>query len=232
MIKQLALDFAVPQRPTLANFVVGRNAELAQNLRRLASGGGGERFLYIWGAPGCGRSHLLRGTVAAILDGGSSAAYAACFAGMRLQAGQLDCVALDDVDRLDPEAQVAAFHLYNTLRERGGALLAAGAAPPAQLPLREDLVTRLGWGLVYRVIALTDDEKARALADHAARRGFRLAPEVCEYLLTRGRRDMPSLLATLDALDRYSLETKRPVTVPLARELLAAAGKRDAGGAA
>jgi DnaA family protein len=96
-----------------------------------------------------------------------------------------------------------------------------------QLKLREDLVTRLAWGLVYQVHALTDENKAQALADHATSRGFRLAPEVSDFLLTRARRDLPTLLATLDALDRYSLETRRPVTVPLARELLQSAERRD-----
>jgi len=99
-----------------------------------------------------------------------------------------------------------------------------------QLALRADLVTRLGWGLVYHVHALADEEKARALVEHAGARGFRLPPDVCEFLLTRVRRDMPALLALLEALDRYSLETRRPVTVPLVRELLA--GGRDAAGAA
>jgi DnaA family protein len=89
--------------------------------------------------------------------------------------------------------------------------------------MRPDLVTRLGWGLVYQVHALSDEEKAQALAQHGAGRGFRLSAEVCAYLLQRARRDMPSLLAMLDALDRYSLETKRQITVPLVRELLHAA---------
>jgi DnaA family protein len=141
----------------------------------------------------------------------------------------MDCVALDDVERLDDSGQAAAFDLYNALRERGGVLLAAAAVPPAQLPLRADLATRLAWGLTYQVHALSDEAKAQALADRAASRGFRLAPEVSEFLLTRASRDLPALLATLDALDRYSLETRRPVTVPLARELLFAAARQDSG---
>ena len=113
---------------------------------------------------------------------------------------------------------------YDLLRERGGALVASGAAPPVQLTLRGDLVTRLGWGLVYRVHVLSDAEKLGALTEHAAARGFPLLPEVGEYLLAHVRRDLPSLLAVLDALDRYSRETKRPVTVPLVRDLVRTAG--------
>lgn len=229
-MKQLALDFANPPLPTLENFVAGRNTELVENLRRLVGENAPERFIYLWGLPGCGRSHLLKGAVAAAHGNGLSATYIACAPGTQLPEGngRMDCFALDDVDRLDSEQQVAAFHLHNTLRDHHGAFVAAGAAPPVQLRLRADLVTRLGWGLVYQVHALTDEDKARALADHAVLRGFSLPPEVCEFLMTRGRRDMPSLIATLDALDRHSLETKRPITVPLARELLRAAGGRDA----
>ena len=228
-MKQLALDFASQPLPTLDNFIVGRNGELLANLRRLATRQAHERFLYAWGRPGSGRSHLLKGTVAGLQRAGAAAVFISCAAETRLAEGldRMDCVALDDVDRLDEGGQSAAFGLYNALRERNGALLACGSAPPVQLKLREDLVTRLAWGLVYQVHALTDDEKAQALADHAAGRGFRLLPEVCDYLLTRASRDLPSLLATLDALDRYSLETKRPVTVSLARELLQAADRRD-----
>jgi DnaA family protein len=221
-MKQLALDFATTPLPTLDNFIPGRNAELLQNLRRLAARKGGERFLYLWGQPAGGRSHLLRAVIGELQRAGTAAAYVPCAAGAPLAEGlqRMDCVALDDVDRLDGDGQVAAFDLYNALRENGGALLAAGAAPPVQLALREDLVTRLAWGLVYQVHALNDEEKSRALSDYAAGRGFQLQPEVRDYLLTRGSRSLSSLLVAVDALDRYSLETKRPVTVPLARELL------------
>ena len=230
-MKQLALDFTSPPQPTLDNFIAGVNGELLQNLRRLASRDAHEHYLYLWGRPGSGRSHLLKGAVAELQREGAAAVYVACTAGIRLADGleRMDCVALDDVDRLDDEGQVVVFDLYNALRESGGALLASAAAPPVQLKLREDLVTRLAWGLVYQVHALTDENKAQALADHAASRGFRLAPEVSDFLLTRARRDLPTLLATLDALDRYSLETKRPVTVPLARELLHSAERQDGG---
>ncbi len=232
-MRQLALDFALPPAPTLDNFVPGRNAELVVNLRRLATGDPQERIFYLWGERGSGRTHLLRATVSEARRAGASAAYVACGRKKDLGDGldRMDCVALDDVDQLDAEAQEAIFHLYNALRERGGALLASGAAPPVQLTLRDDLVTRLGWGLVYRVHGLIDSEKVRALIDHAAACGFPLLPEVGDYLLGHVRRDMPSLLAVVDALDRYSRETKRPVTVALVRELVRAAGAQAAGSA-
>jgi DnaA family protein len=230
-MKQLALDLAVPPPPTLENFIAGRNGEALAQLRRLAAGQPGERFFYLWGAPDCGRSHLLAAAVAQLQRAGAGAALVACRADTPFDDSvrQVNCVALDDIERLDAEGQVAAFDLYNVLRERGGALIASGSAPPVQLELRADLVTRLAWGLVYHLHALTDEEKTRALAERAASRGFRLPHEVAEFLLKRVRRDLPTLLAMLDALDRYSLETRRPVTVPLVRELLHAAGPQDQG---
>jgi DnaA family protein len=230
-VRQLALDFAAPPTPTLDNFVAGRNAELLVHLGRLAAGASQEHVFYLWGESGSGRTHLLRATVAALHSAGASAAYVACGPKTGLQDGleRMNCVALDDLDQLGAEAQETAFHLYNALRERGEALVASGAAPPVQLTLRNDLVTRLGWGLVYRVHGLSDAEKVRALTDHAAARGFPLLPEVGDYLLAHVRRDLPSLLAVLDALDRYSRETKRPVTVTLVRELVQAAEPRIQG---
>jgi len=230
-MKQLALDFASPPRPTLDNFVAGRNGELLGNLRQLAARQARERFLYVWGQPGSGRSHLLKAVVAELLRAGGTAVYIACRGGTRFGDGleHMDCVVIDDVGRLDEEGQISAFDLYNALRENNGALVASAAVPPVQLTLREDLVTRLAWGLVYQLHGLSDESKAQALSDHATSRGFRLPREVCDYLLTRSQRDLPSLLATLEALDRYSLETRRPVTVPLARELLHTAGRQDTG---
>ena len=99
-------------------------------------------------------------------------------------------------------------------------MLVAGNAPPAQLPLREDLKSRLAWGLVYHVKPLTDDERAAYLRAESGRRGMHVPEEIIGYLLTHMRRDLPTLVAILDELDRLSLELKRPITLPLARDAL------------
>jgi DnaA family protein len=99
-------------------------------------------------------------------------------------------------------------------------MLVCGSATPVQLTLRKDLVTRLGWGLVYQVHELSDEEKIQAMKSHAASRGFDLPQDVCVYLLRHGQRDLPSLMATLDALDLYSLTDQRQITIPMLRELL------------
>ncbi|MGZ5259574.1 MAG: DnaA regulatory inactivator Hda [Burkholderiales bacterium] len=221
-MQQLAFDFSVLPLPTLDNFVSGRNAELKLRLRNLDSRSGDERLLYLWGPPGSGRTHLLRAALARLEAAGSRVAYIASTPKATLPDGicEMDAVAIDDVEWLNDDAQVAFFNVYNAFRDTGKTLLAAGNVAPMQLPLRADVVTRLGWGLVYEVHCLSDPEKAQALAEHAALRGFALQPELIEYLLTHVRRDMPALLTMLEALDRYSLSAKRAVTMPLLRELL------------
>jgi DnaA family protein len=200
-MRQLPLAIAPRPEPTLDNFIPGENAELLARLRELAAGRLRETVIYLWGAPASGRSHLLAACAAA----GANVA--------------------DDVERLDAPGQVELFHRINRARESGGTVVAAGNAPPAALALREDLRTRLGGGLVYQVQPLADEEKARCLRAEAERRGLRLGDEVLDYLLSRVRRDMRSLAAVLDRLDALSLELKRPITVPLAREALKAPGE-------
>lgn len=196
MTRQLALPISPPSEPTLENFVPGANAELLARLRALAAGELAESVLYLWGEPGSGRSHLLAASARPGL------------------------VVADDVERLDATGQIALFNAINAARDAGGTVLAAGNAPPAQLALREDLKSRLAWGLVYQVKPLTDAEKALTLHGEAARRGLRLSDEVVWYLLTHVRRDLRSLIALLDRVDRASLEQRRAVTLPLVRELI------------
>ena len=127
---------------------------------------------------------------------------------------------MDDVEKLDEASQISLFSRINEARQSGGTVLAAGNAPPAQLPLREDLKSRLAWGLVYQVKLLSDEERTTYLRAEAARRGMQLPDEVIAYLLTRVRRDMRSLNAILDRIDQVSLELKRPITLPLVREAM------------
>lgn len=216
-MRQLALDIAVSPPSTFDNFVAGRNDEVLVHLKS-AVAGEGERFIYLWGAAGSGRTHLLKAAAAAAAP---NATYVTCDAHSAFSDATA-LLAADDVERLAADAQVALFNRYNALREHGGCLIASGAVPPVQLELRPDLVTRLGWGLVLQVHALTDDDKAQALARQARARGVVLTDEVIAYLLTHAPRDLGALFATLDALDRHSLETKRAVTIPFVRDLLAA----------
>ena len=208
------LELLAPAAPTLENFVIGRNAEAVEALGRLAAGAAGERIVYLWGEPGCGRSHLLQALAAVPGARPWRADEAPDTGGLTL---------VDDVEQLDEAAQIGLFNRLNAVRARAdAACVAAGSVPPARLPLREDLRTRLAWGLVYRLQPLADDEKAEALRKHAAARGLAVGGDVIGCLLTHLPRDMRTLTAALDALDGFALAHKRALTVALARQWLAA----------
>lgn len=214
-MSQLLLDITPHWWPTFDNFVAGANQELLSVLQHALVGESRERCIYVWGQTGSGKSHLLQACVSAAQNSHCSAIYAQ--GRVPEQAG---VVAVDDVESLDDAEQIELFNLYNQMRESGGMLLVSGRQSPLHLDLRPDLRTRLGWGLVYQVQGLSDEEKAQALAQHAQSRGFSLAHEVSQYLLRHGRRDLPSLLAVLDALDEHSLRLHRTPSVPLLKEVL------------
>ncbi|HEX5363794.1 MAG TPA: DnaA regulatory inactivator Hda [Gallionella sp.] len=218
-MSQLLLDIVHGSRPTLENFVAGRNLELLSALRH-ALAGGSERSFYLWGESGSGKSHLLKSCISAAREAKRSTAYACGSVPLQSADRVADVVAVDDVEQLDDAAQIALFDLYNRMREGGGLLLVSGTASPLHLNLRDDLRTRLGWGLVYQLHGLSDEEKAQALMQHAQSRGFALPPEVTQYLLRHGRRDLPSLMAALDGLDAHSLRLHRAPSVPLLKEVL------------
>ena len=229
-MQQLLLQLAPPPAPALDNYVPGRNGAALKALRDIARGADTERFIYLWGEAGSGRTHLLRGLAQAA--GARKALY---FIGAdshpendrpnneRLANENLDdakVIAMDDVQDLSAGGQIALFDRYNRVRAAGGALVASGDAAPAQLALREDLRSRLAWGLAFQLHPLSDAEKAAALREQARGRALNLGEDVIAYLLKHARRDMASLIGILDALDRYSLEQKRPVTLPLVRDAL------------
>lgn len=225
-MKQLALELASPPAPTLDNFVVGGNAEVVAALRAFARGDSREHCIYLWGGSGSGRTHLLCATLQALREAGRIARLYTAPDGIGAAAAN-DAIGVDDVQHLSAPAQIELFNIFNELSDGSGMLVVTGDVPPARLPLRADLQTRLAWGLVYEVHALSEDDRRRAVLGYAAARGFELPREVADYLLARVPRDLDSLRAMVDLLDRLSLEQKRAITVPLAREVLQAAQHRD-----
>lgn len=196
---QLTLDLLAASPPRLENFTAGPNIELLEYLRKLQPEHCPLNMcpIYIWGAPGSGKSHLIQA----------------------LQARAIQCV--DDVHTLDEPAQEGLFAQINQARSQGRALVACGSSPPRLLPLRDDVRSRLAWGLSMEVHALSDADKAQALMSMGRDRGLELGPELIDYLLTRTERDMRALTSLVEQLDQYSLALKRALTIPLLRQYLA-----------
>ena len=233
---QLILDLLPETPPSLDNFVVGSNGEALAGLAGWLAADSRETLLLLWGEPASGKTHLLRASGARYIDAQNDCALASLEAAESADDTMATTMtpesiptrtssvryAIDNIEALDERGQIALFNLFNRLRATNGTgrLLAAAAAPPQQLAVREDLRPRLGSGLVYRLQPLSEAEQDAALTAQAARRGLRLPTGALAYLRSRAPRDMRSLSALLDALDRYSLEQRRPITLPLLREVL------------
>jgi DnaA family protein len=226
--QQIALDLLPAPTPSLDNFVPGANGPVLAALRAALAGQGPE-FLHLWGAAGSGRSHLLaamaRAAGAARADLGSVPTFVP----------QQRVYVVDDVHQLDDSQQAALFALQNAVREHyrpafpghpaadatpGSVLVTSADLPPARLRLREDVRTRLAWGLVFALHPIAEPERAAALVAYARARGARVDDELVPYMLTRLPRDMRTLVSVLDALDAYALARQRALTVPLLREWL------------
>jgi DnaA family protein len=209
-MRQLILDIRPDAPPDFDNFLPGPNAEACSILREHAAGLVDEAVLYLWGETGTGKSHLLS----------AWAKLAQAIIAPPLPEPPVNWLALDDVHRLDAQEQIRLFGLINAAREGTGRVLACGPRPPAQLGLRPDLATRLAQGLVFRLSPLSDTDKLTALNARADAQGLDLPEDVSRYLLTHCRRDLPHLLGMVEELDAYSLSRKRPVTLPLLKEVL------------
>lgn len=221
-MKQLALDIGLARGPTLAGFLPGPNEAAWKHLVLwVGSPTRSPVPTYLWGAPGSGKTHLLRAVQEALREQGA-------------RAGWLDpsiaepppfdedwaVVLLDDVDRYSAVQQHAAFSWFVHAQSLQRGVLAAGLAAPAHLQLREDLRTRLGWGHVFQLHVPSEPERRAVLRRAADARGIFLSDDVMDFILTRFPRDLGSLMALLDRLDAYALQAQRAITIPLVKAML------------
>ncbi len=224
--RQLAFRFHGCRDMDFERFVPGPNEELLKSLRQLCAGEA-VRPVYLWGAPGAGKTHLLRASCVCAAEIGPPAAYRSLAqedAALRPWTGpETALLCLDDVQHVagDRQRELALLGLYEQLLQGGGRLLLACAHSPLHLPLKlDDLRSRLSWGLVYRLRPLEDADKIRALQLRAQARSLVLPAEVARYLLTRFPRDMHSLFRLFERLDAGSLEAGRRLSLPFIRECL------------
>lgn len=228
-IPQLPLGISLAPGATFEGYFPGPNT-LAFSLLQSMAAGHGERQLFLAGATGLGKTHLLQATCRDRGRAGATTAYLplrdhhgftpAALDGLE----QLALVALDDIDAVagDADWEAALFRLINAARAAGTGLIFAARPTPAELGMAmPDLVSRLAWGPVLRLAALDDATKQQALVERARQLGVELAPAVGEYLVRHYPRDLAGLLARLDELDQASLAAGRRITIPFVREVLA-----------
>jgi DnaA-homolog protein len=221
-MKQIALDIGLATGPTLASFFAGPNDAAHKHLQ-LWSGSPTRSPVptYLWGATGSGKTHLLKAVRESLREQGATAGWLDASV---MEPPEFDeawsVVLLDDVHLYSAVQQHAAFNWFVNAQTHQRGLLAAGALPPADLKLREDLRTRLGWGHVFALLPLSEPERRAVLRQQADDRGVFLGDEVMDFMLTRFSRDLGSLTELLSLIDGYSLQTKRPITIALIKSMM------------
>ena len=224
---QLPLDIQLRENASFETFLPGLNGQTLASVKGCSTADG-ERFLFLWGESGTGKSHLLQAACKASGDTSQAAAYvplvqAGSFTpDLLLGLGELDLVCIDDVQCIsgDRNWEKALFNLFNRLQERRAGLIASAdkRLPDLKFSLA-DLRSRLASGPGYRLRPLNDDEKIQVLTDSARRRGLSLPPETARYILGRFNRDLVSLIELLERLDEASLAAGRRLTIPFVRTL-------------
>jgi DnaA-homolog protein len=228
--RQLPLGVRVRDTCVFASFFGGRNQPVVDALLALPRDRA-PTCVWLHGAPGTGKTHLLQALCAAAGQADEAAVYFPMLETSHVSAellsgyGEFALVCVDDAQTIAgrDDWERALFSLHQELDERGGRLVAAGAAPPAGPGFRlRDLASRLNGGLVLTLQPLDEQEQIAALQLRARLRGVELPDEAAQFLLRRLPRNMAALCAFLDELDEASLAAQRRLTLPFVRDVIEA----------
>lgn len=224
MIQQHVLPLTLPQEKNFTNFLVGANRALLTALNHIKP----DTALYLWGSRGSGCSHLLQASCLALQQKNCHVLYLDLYSADSLTplfAGALEGIALVALDHLETwvgnkAREEQLFHLFNRAVHTPFALLWSASVPPHNLAcVLSDFKSRLCSLLIFHVQPLSDANLHQALQQHAKQRGFQLKHEVAQYILNHYPRDLYQLLNLLDRLDQASLQSKKPPTISLLKQL-------------
>lgn len=233
---QIPLPLGFNPQQGFDDFHAGCNSEAVSHLHAFCDRSE-QPFIYLWGAQGLGKTHLLNACCREAHGSGKLAAYIplrsfACGDfGIVEGLGQFDLIALDDFDAVAGDAawETAIFVLFNELRDAGRQLLIAANDTPSALPVAlPDLRSRLGWGLTLNLQPLSFEDTFKALSLLASSLGLDLSEPVARYLVTRHHHNLGDLQNILMALDTATLAAQRKLTVPFIKRYLQTRGAESA----
>jgi len=233
-IAQLVLSVQLPDDEIFDNYLSKSNFAAVSQLGLFLDDTQHEqlnkpRCFYLFGLSGVGKSHLLHASSAYVAKLNKTSVCLSCAELLTLSVDVLDgleqinVICLDDIQLLTGNKiwEQAVFDLYNRVLEQNNYLVVSGDQSVNQLGLTlPDLVSRLSWGLTEQLKPLSDGEKITALQFRASKRGLILSDDAANFLLNRLSRDMASLIASLDALDKASIREQRKITIPFIKDVL------------
>lgn len=225
-MKQIALDIGLADGPTLAGFFAGPNEAALRHLELWVGQKSGSVVrspvpTYLWGGSGSGKTHLLKAVRETLRETGAAVGWLDASVQEPPEFNEnWAAVLMDDVHLYTSVQQHAAFNWFVNAQTHQRWVLGAGELPPADLKLRDDLRTRLGWGHVFQLQVLGEPERRAVLRQAADARGVFLGDDVMDFILTRFSRDLGSLMELLDLIDGYALQTKRGITIPLIKSMM------------
>lgn len=192
---QLILNIIPTPECSFANFVAGKNDEVLSTLLDFDNDLCSSKILFLWGEEGSGKTHLISSLNSNILK-------------------------VEDIDGFNEEEQYHLFNLINEVRaSQKQLIISANKSPNEIIGIRDDLLSRLQWGLVLNLKPLSDQEKFNVIEDHAKQLGLHINDNVIKYCLNNLRRDLNTLINTLEALNEWSLKTKSSITINLIKKL-------------
>lgn len=228
MAEQLIVNFEFLAHQSFASFFAGNNEEIVNHLR--ASAEGLDSFLiYLWGADGLGKTHLLSASCKHAHGLKRSVFYLdlmqakADNAGLLIGLDTYDLVCLDNIHAvagmLNWEHEL--FHFFNLPRHDKQRLIVAADCHPSQLKLNlNDLTTRLNWGLTLKLQSFNDEQILAALRFKATHMGFDLSEAAAKFLLTHYQKDWVVLSDLLEKLAHASLAKQRKLTLSFVKKAL------------
>lgn len=227
--RQIPVTFEFQSNFTFAGFYSGNNAEIVCQLQSLAQTEK-EQQLYIWGATGSGKTHLLQACCQLAKAAEKDPFYLALPKGKLPSTALLEgleameIVCLDDMQNIadNPDWQQALFNFYNIHRQNNHQLVLTADCPPKFLPFQLlDLKTRMSWGLTLKIQELSEDQLIAALTHKAHYLGFDIPHKVGKFLLNHYVHDLPALWLLLEEIDRATLAAKRKLSIPFLKQILA-----------
>jgi len=220
-MNQLGLPISLNVQMSLTNFVA--NEQIQSLIDRLfATDQAAE--IYVYGATGSGKTHLLQGVIFSAIEQRKKAVFIDCADEIPDYlveiVADLDWLSIDNIDFIGEAQQHMLFDLYNRARQSNVNIIVGGPSVPSELDMMKDVKTRLNLATVFQLEALNDEQTKEALNNQMSERNMIIDEKVYSYLFKHYSRDISQLLEAINLLDEASMQAKQSISIPLAKKIL------------